>query len=375
MSRSSTSVLLLASSPVALTFLLRPFSNTLETLFLAVTALLVKSVMSIPSGRTLIVLGAVLALGVFTRITFVAFVLPLVISAAYKLAMKAICRQGVLYGSSLDLPQSTRSPFVPKQTRHPLPALNRLSGRPLFHHHLPCPRSRRHHLFHLSPPCAHLLPRPHTPQSPPLQPFFRQPRQPRTASAIPSHCRQLADALRCWAGDCCSSGGVEISSRAVLASRFVLFLVETLHCRSPALLAVLVASFVVPTLLLSIQPHQEPRFLLPLIVPLVLLAPHAPFLRASSGAMVARKWFWVHLPKARISSEVNLFSPAVSLARPLASLHHPLRLPPPRRCPSSALCAQWQARRSDNGSWAGGAGRLRFLADVYAPEALIAASN
>lgn len=187
--------------------------------------------MLIPSRGTLIVLGAVLALGVFTRITFVAFVLPPVVAAAYSLAVRAFWKRGVLYGSSLDLPPSTRSLFVSKQTRHPLPALGRPSGRPLFHPHLPRPRSRRHPLLHLSPPSVHLLPCPHIPQSPPLQPLFRQSRQPRTASAISSHGRQLADAFRRWAGGRCSSSGVEISSRADLASRLVLFLVETLHCR------------------------------------------------------------------------------------------------------------------------------------------------
>ncbi|GAA5864745.1 hypothetical protein JCM8547_008293 [Rhodosporidiobolus lusitaniae] len=46
---------------------------------------------------------------------------------------------------------------------------------------------------------------------------------------------------------------------------------------------VYLALFVIPTLLLSIQPHQEPRFLMPLIIPLVLLAPYASFFRSGRG--------------------------------------------------------------------------------------------
>jgi phosphatidylinositol glycan class Z len=82
MSRSTTSVLLFATSPVLFTFLLRPFSNSLETILLAATFLLTDIIshrgnQQLPQGL-MGALGLVLALGVLTRITFVAFAAPLV---------------------------------------------------------------------------------------------------------------------------------------------------------------------------------------------------------------------------------------------------------------------------------------------------------
>ena len=54
-----------------------------------------------------------------------------------------------------------------------------------------------------------------------------------------------------------------------------------------------VAAFVLPTLALSVQPHQEPRFLLPLIVPVVALLPQAgPFRRGTSRARAQRRAVW-----------------------------------------------------------------------------------
>lgn len=55
---------------------------------------------------------------------------------------------------------------------------------------------------------------------------------------------------------------------------------------------VLLASFVVPLLALSIQPHQEPRFLVPLLVPLVLLASRSSFLPNRQSTR-KRRIFWV----------------------------------------------------------------------------------
>lgn len=57
---------------------------------------------------------------------------------------------------------------------------------------------------------------------------------------------------------------------------------------------VYLATFFVPLLALSFQPHQEPRFLVPLVIPIALLAPST---RLFSGAAQAqrrrRRWFWV----------------------------------------------------------------------------------
>lgn len=76
-SSSSTSLLLFASSPITVTFLLRPFSNSLETILLAIIFLLAQANLHtrsrLLSPNRMAVLGAVSALGVWTRITFVAF--------------------------------------------------------------------------------------------------------------------------------------------------------------------------------------------------------------------------------------------------------------------------------------------------------------
>lgn len=74
---SRLALLLWATSPVTLTFLLRPFSNSLETLCLAVVLYLAVR----PRGPRLSIgsralFGAVVAYGCFVRVTFAAFAVP-----------------------------------------------------------------------------------------------------------------------------------------------------------------------------------------------------------------------------------------------------------------------------------------------------------
>lgn len=57
--------------------------------------------------------------------------------------------------------------------------------------------------------------------------------------------------------------------------------------------AVYLATLAVPTLALSVQPHQEPRFLVPLLVPCVLVAARAPFLTAERDNVRRKRLFWV----------------------------------------------------------------------------------
>lgn len=81
-SKSEISNLLFATSPVTFTFLLRPFSNSLETLIFAIALSLVGKILD-THGETIsktwtTVLGSVLAVGIFTRITFLAFAVPLI---------------------------------------------------------------------------------------------------------------------------------------------------------------------------------------------------------------------------------------------------------------------------------------------------------
>lgn len=100
-SRSPVSLILLASSPVTFTFLLRPFSNSLETVLLAVAFLLLgrpTQWISVSLGRTRLgLIGAVLALGVWTRITFAAFAAPLVVAVALQAGQITSCEPRFRY--------------------------------------------------------------------------------------------------------------------------------------------------------------------------------------------------------------------------------------------------------------------------------------
>jgi len=54
------------------------------------------------------------------------------------------------------------------------------------------------------------------------------------------------------------------------------------------------SSFIVPLIALSLLPHQEPRFLVPLLVPLALLAPHTSLFRSGTRrAARVRRIIWV----------------------------------------------------------------------------------
>lgn len=57
--------------------------------------------------------------------------------------------------------------------------------------------------------------------------------------------------------------------------------------------AVYLATLAVPTVALSVQPHQEPRFLVPLLVPCVLVAARVPFLTAERDNLRRKRLFWV----------------------------------------------------------------------------------
>jgi hypothetical protein len=91
--------LLLASSGVTLTFLLRPFSNTIETTLLAFVLYFVDLITSSRCPRLLHVaaLGCIIALGIWTRITFLAFALPAVVATLWTILQTAQSRPRVLF--------------------------------------------------------------------------------------------------------------------------------------------------------------------------------------------------------------------------------------------------------------------------------------
>lgn len=79
---SNVPLILLATSPVVFTFLLRPFSNSLETLFFATALVLISRMRYHASIYKLVMLGMILAIGVWTRVTFLVFMAPLFASLA-----------------------------------------------------------------------------------------------------------------------------------------------------------------------------------------------------------------------------------------------------------------------------------------------------
>lgn len=91
-SQSTTSLLIYASSPVVFTFLQRPFSNSIETLLLALAILSYTRAIRLNSSISKFwstLLGSLVAVGVFTRVTFLAFVLPLILGTVTSAAKVA----------------------------------------------------------------------------------------------------------------------------------------------------------------------------------------------------------------------------------------------------------------------------------------------
>ncbi|GAA5839969.1 hypothetical protein JCM11251_006574 [Rhodosporidiobolus azoricus] len=255
-SESRTTLLLLASSPVTFTFLLRPFSNSLETLAFAALISLVRRAGRKPSLRILGGIGLVLAIGVFIRITFVAFAAPAVFTLAWQLGFSTV----------------TGAKFSPLGLiRRGLPiAFAFFASVLLFgfgdalHFNLPF------NLTRLTP--LNLLR--YNLSSNNLAEHGLHPRYLHVVANWPMLFG--VGLMVVWS----ARRAKEVKKVAAVESR-------------PGR-KLYIASFIVPTLLLSIQPHQEPRFLVPLIVPLALLAPHAPFLTsASPKARKQRRAFWV----------------------------------------------------------------------------------
>ncbi|GAA5915898.1 hypothetical protein JCM6882_001754 [Rhodosporidiobolus microsporus] len=254
-SKCRTAVVLFASSPVTFTFLLRPFSNSLETLALAClfASTSTKDLFG-SSHAPRLALGAVLAIGVFIRVTFAAFAAPLLLAFAWRLGFSTpdtgafrrsiLLRRGSLIALSFFLTASLLAlcDWIYFDLDLDLEILTPLN---LLRYNLSSDNLAEHGLH---PRYLHLV--------------ANWPMLFGVGLAI------LWCALR--GGGASGEGNGGVWGRRVY-----------------------LASFVVPTLLLSIQPHQEPRFLVPLIVPLALLAPYAPFLASSRpSAKAPRRIFW-----------------------------------------------------------------------------------
>ncbi|GAA6040508.1 hypothetical protein JCM8097_005439 [Rhodosporidiobolus ruineniae] len=256
-SRSSASLLLFASSPVTFTFLLRPFSNSLEAVALAALLLILSRLSITPNRWTLFQLGAVLAYGVFTRITFAAFATPLVCAAVFRLSQSV--RWSSEKGSGLVSLVTLGAPavlsfllfctlFATIDTLYfrglPLRSLV-LTPLNLLRYNLSADNLAEHGLH---PRWLHAV--------------------VNTPVLFGAGLAVVWSAAKGRRPDEGKEGTVDGFRRKVY-----------------------LAALVVPILLLSIQPHQEPRFLVPLVVPLVLLAPSASFLHAPSSSKL-RRAFW-----------------------------------------------------------------------------------
>ncbi|CDR36110.1 hypothetical protein NBRC10512_004991 [Rhodotorula toruloides] len=261
--------LMFASSPVLFTFLLRPFSNSLETLLLAAAFYLAPRGTQRVRPSRLIAFGVVLALGVFTRITFVAFAAPLILDVAQRLASQPsrspqspllrLAKRSIPIVLSFAIASLacaiTDTVYFSRTESAPLSRLI-LTPLNLLRYNLSAANLAEHGLH---PRYMHVL------VNWPMLFGAALAVVPTAAASLPR------------AKDTDSRRAKDTDSKPEDRRRMILYL----------------ASFLVPTFLLSLQPHQEPRFLVPLIFPLALLAPFSSLFR--SGTKRARKWrkaFW-----------------------------------------------------------------------------------
>ncbi|BGP17720.1 hypothetical protein JCM10213_005300 [Rhodosporidiobolus nylandii] len=247
--RSDTAVLLFASSPVVFTFLVRPFSNSLEALFFALALYVTLHTVKRTSCTSLSKLGAILALGVFTRVTFVAFAAPLVIAVAYRVAARLAWRNHSVPASLALLRASSPAALTFILTSCLLAFVD------TFYFSSSASLSS----FILTP--LNLLR--YNLASANLAEHGLHPRYLHLAANWPM---LFGPGLAV----------VWLAARARMDE-------EKAGAKDRFRLNVYFASFLVPTLLLSIQPHQEPRFLVPLIIPLALLTPYASFFRSDTS--------------------------------------------------------------------------------------------
>ncbi|GAA5986130.1 hypothetical protein JCM11641_004719 [Rhodosporidiobolus odoratus] len=255
-SHSRHALLLVAASPVIFTFLLRPFSNSLETVLLALAYYLCHRFDRRSSIAGLALLGSVCALGIFVRITFVAFVAPVLAATAWQLIQSE--KASTFRLANIGFPAcltfvATSIAFVASDTAYFNPTNEKgrgslvLTPLNLLRYNMSHANLAEHGIH---PRYLHLLVN-----------------LPMLFGAGPVI---IASAVR----------GRSHSERKEKTS-------ESFARK------VYLSGFVFPVALLSLQPHQEPRFLLPLLIPLALLVPFTSlFRKRMSRAMSAQKVVW-----------------------------------------------------------------------------------
>ncbi|KPV74278.1 glycosyltransferase family 22 protein [Rhodotorula graminis WP1] len=273
--RSHLSVLLFASSPVTFTFLLRPFSNTLETVFLALAFFIFFRTLT--SGRAASVarlfgLGVVLAVGIFNRITFAAFAMPLVLSTAdagsrqtsSHVSLSASSRRLVLVGTS------ALAGFIVAATSCIVVDTAYFSTGKV---------SIRTALNALAHPHSFIV----TPLN-----LLRYNASSDNLAEHGLHPRWLHAVVNAPSLFGAGLVIVALSAADLLRPRGRLKPFDRRH------LFLYLSTFFVPLVALSVLPHQEPRFLVPLVLPVVLLAPYTSIFRsATSRAGKTRRVIWV----------------------------------------------------------------------------------
>ncbi|TFK82885.1 glycosyltransferase family 22 protein [Polyporus arcularius HHB13444] len=260
-------LILLGSSYVMHTYQVRPFSNSIEAILVALSLLLLKRMLVVESlksptqtgSRYLVLLAFVAACGLFTRITFAAFFLPIALEAL-KYTLRRSRFALLPWLRSLALPMlvasatglgfvyadSTYFVFPSRESMFELTPLNFLRYNLL-------PANLAEHGLH--PRWLHLvvnLPMIATPGLL-LYVFWSEwdYTNPRTAER--PHEKRM---------DRARAGIMETLQRVLHWVRWS------------------------GTTLLSIQPHQEPRFLIPLLTPMIaLVLNHGRIMRAG-------RWFW-----------------------------------------------------------------------------------
>ncbi|KAK4055890.1 alpha 1,2 mannosyltransferase [Microbotryomycetes sp. JL221] len=255
------SLILISTSPVMLTFMLRPFSNSIETILLSTCVVCYHKWSQTRSQLLLVLMSAIGSLAVFTRITFVAFAAPvatLVVSYIVRhaietrsprhllplLIMMSTFTMTSIVLATIDTITMTDSTFL-----NVLKNSSRLVWTPI------------NLLFYNSS----------------IDNLSKHGLHPRYLHFIVNW--PMLFGIGLW--PVCM----------IMSSRFTK--PKSVKSKSSNLSTnLLIAMLIVPTCVLSIQPHQEARFLVPLILPLTLLIPQATLFQQRQRAKRKIIIFW-----------------------------------------------------------------------------------
>ncbi|KAJ3555818.1 hypothetical protein NM688_g2367 [Phlebia brevispora] len=244
-------LVLLGSSSTLLTFQLRPFSNSLEAALLALSLVAYQRLYRSPTKAVLTCFTALVVFGIFTRITFLAFALPIVVSTLLNLwhgssRNRISFLQNLAYIAFAALTVATALVLV--DSRFFYGSFQHLAFTPynLLLYNLSSENLAKHGLH---------------------------PRWLHVTVNLPMIV------------------GPTLVAYGLKAGWKHLTLPSALNGRSAAspsrsINSICVYVIMISLVLLSVQPHQEPRFLTPLLVPFIVLV-------ANHGIQNVGRWFWI----------------------------------------------------------------------------------